>query len=501
MAKDILINVGAAEIRLAVVEDGCLQALSTASTLHDGEGRGASRIGDIVLGRVQRVLPAIQAAFVDIGMERAGFLGAREARALKPGWRALAADAANGDADPDIDELVREGDAVLVQIVKDMIGEKGARLSAALTVPGRLCVLTPFQAGISLSRRIENEAERARLARAGEAALRLSGAEGMILRTNAYGAEAEEVAEEAAHLNALWQGILAAGKAARAPSLIHQDLDPIGRALRDAASLDTRRILIDDAAALRDAQAYCRKSIPDLEGRIALFEGPGALFDAFAIEDEIEILAHSRVSLPCGGWITIEVTEALCAVDVNSGSFTAADNLQEMGRVVNAEAAREVGRQIRLRGIGGVVVIDFIHMQNEVHVGEVLRILEESLTRDGRPVQIAPPSPFGLVEVTRKRVRAPREWRTGEPCPCCGGSGRVRRPGVVALAAIRRLEQTARSAPGQAIRLEAAPEVIDWIEAQGEILRTALATKGVVRLQLVAKAAFARDGFDVGTTA
>lgn len=491
MAQDILINAGAAEIRVAVVEDGRLQALSTAPSLFGDGAREGSRIGDILIGRVQKVLPAIQAAFVDIGMERSGFLGAREARALVSGLP---------EDEADIGDLIREGDAVLVQIVKDMIGDKGARLSTAVTVPGRLCVLTPFQSGIALSRRINDEAERARLTALGEAALRFSGAAGLILRTNAYGAGGEEIAEEAAHLQELWQGIADARARAKVPALLYQDLDPVVRALRDTARPDTARILIDDAGAHAAAIAYCQKAIPALAGRIAPHEGPEALFESFGIEEEIESLMRPQISLPCGGWITIECTEALCAVDVNSGRFTDAANIEDMGLIVNAEAAREVGRQIRLRGIGGVVVIDFIHMTREEHIGEVLRLLEESLARDGRPVQIAPPSPFGLVELTRKRLRDPRERRTGETCACCNGLGRVRRPAAVAMAAIRRIEQSARAAPGHAIRLCAAPEVIGWIEAQGEGLVDALAKKGVARLQLIADVGYARDRFDVGTS-
>jgi ribonuclease G len=489
MAQEILINAGAAEIRVATVEDGRLQALTTATAFGGAQGR----IGEVVLGRVQKLVPAIQAAFVDIGTKQAGFLGCREAKSLTRG----------GEGDCEIGDCVREGEAVLVQIVKDTIGEKGARLSAAVTVPGRLCVLTPFQPGVSLSRRILDEAERARLADLGERVLASGAAAegaGLILRTNAYGAGFDELNEEIEILSEIWRDIVEAKRQARPPVVLHRDLDPVAQTLRDVVRDDTVRILIDDAAAADAARVYCRAALPHMECRIEMFSGPGALFDAYDIETDIEALFHPRVALPCGGWITVEQTEALCAVDVNSGRFTAASGLEDTAATVNLEAAEELGRQIRLRGIGGVIVVDFIHVQNEAVMAAVVRALERSLARDGCPVRIAPLSPFGLVEITRKRLRAARETLTGEPCPACRGHGRIRRSASVAMEVMRQIEAAARAAPGAAIRVTAAPDVIGWIEAQGEPLIAALAKKGAVRIAFVRDAALTREQFDVGTT-
>jgi ribonuclease G len=488
---NLLINAGAAEIRVATVENGRLQALATAPAF----GAASGRIGEIVLGRVQKVVPAIQAAFVDIGIERAGFLGAREAQVLAMG---------GGDREPDIGEMVREGDAVLVQIVKDSIGEKGARLSAAVAVPGRLSVLTPLQPGICLSRRITDEVERARLIEVGTHVLAagvLPEDAGLILRTNAYGAGFDELFDEAEVLGEIWREIETALKGAKPPAVLHCDLDPVARALRDGAGENTSRILIDDRVAVDAARAYCRAAMPQMENRIEYFSGPGALFDAYDIEADIEALFRARVGLPCGGWITIEPTEALCAVDVNSGSFTATSGLEDTGVAVNLEAAEELGRQLRLRGIGGLIVVDFIHMRNEQSAAKVLETLERSLGRDGCPVQIAPISPFGLVEITRKRLRAAREKLTGESCRSCDGAGRIRRPAAVAMDVIRRIEAAARAAPGAAIRVTAAPAVIGWIEAQGEPLKQALAKRGAVKVAFVADDSLIRERFDVGTSA
>ena len=500
MSQEILINVSAAEIRIAVVEDGRLQALSRERTLGaDGEATaGRSFVGDIVLGRVLKVLPAVQAAFVEIGRERAGFLGAREARSLG-GPHDL-----SGEHEPPIGELVREGEEVLVQIVKDPIGEKGARLSASVTIPGRLCVLAPFQPGVALSRRIEDEAERARLAALGEALIAEAGDElvagaGYIFRTAAIGSSLEELREDAIRLAHDWQDILAARRKAKPPALLHRDLGPVARVLRDIVRDDTARILIDDAEAAEAARAFCRRAMPEAEARIALFAGPGALFDLYDLETDIDGLLHPRVPLPCGGWITIEGTEALTAVDVNSGSFTEASGLEDTSLTVNLQAADELGRQLRLRGIGGLIVVDFMHMKEDAHVDRVLEALTQSLSRDGTPVTVSRPSPLGLVEITRKRVREPLRSLLSERCAACAGQGMLRRPDAVAMDVLRRIEASARAAPGKPIHVRAATEIIRWIEDQGESLRAALARKGAANVKFEEDETCSRERYDVAT--
>ena len=495
MAQEILINVGAAETRIAVVENGKLEALSRERTLGDDNQAAAGRspVGDIVLGRVTKVLPAVQAAFVEIGHERAGFLGAREARCLGD---------ASGDHEPAIGELVREGDPVLVQVVKDPIGEKGARLSASVTIPGRLCVLAPYQPGIALSRRIEDETERARLQMLGEALIgeadgELIAGAGYIFRTASIGAGAEELHDDAVRLAQDWRAVLDARRHAKPPALLHRDLDPVARALRDLVRGDTARILIDDAEAGEAARAFCRRAMPEVEPRIALFNGPGALFDD--LETDIDGLMLPRVPLQCGGWIMVEGTEALTAVDVNSGGFTHASGLEDVSLTVNLEAARELGRQVRLRGIGGLIVVDFMHMKEEAHVERVLDALTQSLSWDGAPVTVSRPSPLGLVEITRKRVREPLVARLSESCAACAGQGKLRRPDAVAMDVLRRIETAARAAPGKPIRVHAAPDVIHWIDGQGERLRAALARRGAANLAFEQDTTCSREGFDVAT--
>jgi ribonuclease G len=264
---------------------------------------------------------------------------------------------------------------------------------------------------------------------------------------------------------------------------------------------DTLRILIDDAASVEAARAYCRRAMPETEDRIELFSGPGALFDLYDLEDEIDRLTSPRVPLPSGGWITIESTEALTAVDVNSGSFTASTGLEETSAKVNLEAADEIGRQVRLRGIGGLIVVDFIHLSEAANVTKVLEVLEASISKDHTPTQISPMSEFGLVEITRKRVRDPLVKLMSECCRSCSGHGRKRTRDSVALEVMRRVERTAAVAPGKAILVRAAPEVVRWLEDHNEEVYASLARRGAPRVSFEAHDCYAREGFDVATVA
>ena len=507
MNKEILINAGAGEIRVALVEDGKLQELFLERIigLDDGpvrkrtDGRhGHSLIGNIILGRVQRVLPGMQAAFVDVGLDRAGFLGAREARCLAdlPGF--------DDERAPKISDCVHEGEEILVQVVKDPIGEKGARLSANVTIPGRLLVLVPNQPGIALSRRIEDEAERVRLTALGDAMIgeangTLIPGAGYILRSAATGANLADLKEDAERLAEAWRPVMARRQSAEAPATLYHDLDPVERTMRDEVDASTSRVLIDDRAAAEAARAYCRRAMPDAEAKIEYFAGPGMLFDLYDLDDAIEQLTNPRVPLPSGGWITIEGTEALTAIDVNSGSFTASTGLEETSLKVNLEAAHEIGRQLCLRGIGGLIVIDFIHVNEPDNIQKVLEVLAASLAKDRTPTQISPMSEFGLVEITRKRIRDPLFKLMTECCRPCKGHGRTRTTESVAFEVIRRVERQAAAAPGKPILVRAAPEIVRWLETHGEDVRSGLARRGAPRVQFEMRGEFAREGFDVGT--
>jgi ribonuclease G len=475
MTVEVLIEAGAGEIRVALVADGRLEELSFARRIGDSH----SLIGDMMLGRVQRVMPGMQAAFVDVGLERAGFLALRDALPLAKKDNA------------EIGDCVREGDAVLVQAVKEPIGEKGPRLSASVTLPGHLLVMMPGQKGLMFSRHIA-EADRLSLALLGEQLLaRMGEGAGYIFRTAALGASLDELVEDATRLKEIWEAIGQRRKTARVPSLLHHDLGPIERVLRDCVRGPVARVAIDDAAMAEEARRYCRRVMPEAERLIELVQGPILA----EWEDEIAALSLPKLELPSGGWITIEATEGMTAIDVNSGRFTGG-GLEETSHAVNLEAAREIGRQIRLRGIGGLIVIDFIHMTHAEHVAEIMSALEQSLSFDRAPVMISAMNEFGIVAVTRKRVRESFAHLNGISCPHCRGAGRVASAESAAMAVLRRVEREARAAPGREILAEVPTEVAEWLDAHREEITPKLAQRGAGRVRFVG-GFFPSGGFDV----
>jgi ribonuclease G len=499
MASEVLINVGAAETRVAIVLDGRLSELFLERNVDPGataRGRHGHRLlGNIMLGRVQRVLPGMQAAFIDLGLDKAGFLAAREARCLAdlPSF---------AEHQPCISKCVREGEAIVVQVIKDPIGEKGARLSANVTLPGRLVVLVPNQSGVALSRRIEDEAERTRLMQVVENIAandpRAAQGAGYIVRTAALSSTAEDIAADIARLGDEWRTIQARRNMAKLPATIYHDLDPVERTLRDGVDAETARIVIDDADAYAQARAYAVRAMPEALPKIELFKGPGEIFDQYNIEGALEALLRPRVKLPSGGWITLETTEALTAIDVNSGSYTAATGLEETSLKTNLEAATELGWQLRLRGIGGLIVIDFIHLNEPDNIQQLLDVLTASVARDRVPTQILPMSAFGLVEMTRKRVREPLAKLLTEVCDPCDGHGRIKTVVTVAGELMRRVEREAKARPGTKLAAFASPEVVRWIEAQGPDLVESLRRRAAAGVRFEPRADFERERFDVG---
>jgi len=467
MASDLFINVSPGEIRIAEMRGGRLEALRIAPLL----GREARPLGDIILGRVSRVVPAMEAAFVEIGMERAGFLPLRDAKSL----------AKSGKDEVRISDCVREGDSVLVQVTREPFSEKGAQLSAAIALPGRFLVMTPGKPGIAVSRRIENETRREELLRRGDALRAGVPDAGFIFRTAARDASLDELAADARELAEVWREISDKRKAARPPMVLHSDLGSLERALRDLAG-DVTRIAIDDAAALEAARAYCRKAMPGIVARLAL--APRDLFAREGLEDAIATLSSSRVALPCGGWITIEPTQALTAVDVNSGSFIQSGGRDETSLTVNLEAAAEIGRQLRLRDIGGLIVVDFIQLENDEQTKRIVAALKDSLGADGAASRFSPMSEFGIVAITRQR-RGRHQTAT---CAVCNGTGRAPDAAAQAQEILRMIEREAAANPGAELLVTAAPLVADWFAAhQGEV-REALSRRGAGRVRFEAGA-------------
>ena len=507
--EEVLINAGVGETRIATIVDGRLDQLILERARSVEQGRiGHSLLGNIYLGRVQRVLPGMQAAFVEVGLKRAGFLGAREARCLceLPNFRK--------EELPPISQCVTEGQSLLVQVVKDPIRDKGARLSANITLPGRLLVLVPNQHGVVLSRRIDDEVERARLTQICEAmiarmkninadaASAISGnrpikAGGYIVRTAAIGAHLSELEVDAIRLNDLWRGIETSHQTAQPASCIYYDIDPVEKALRDCVGVNTKRILIDDAEAYAVARGYCDDTMPLMLPRLERHQGPGALFDLYGVEEDLRTALDPIVPLPSGGYVVIETTEALTAVDINSGSYTDATGLEETSERTNMEAAAEICRQLKLRGIGGVIVIDFIHMNRPENIARVLKVLHDGLANDRTPTQISGLSEFGLVEMTRKRTREPLSRRMLEDCRVCGGVGRNRSVAVIGNEILRHIERESAARPGHKIKISTAGDVASWLSDGEDDLIGRMTRRLGVNVLVEPRPGFPRERYEI----
>lgn len=478
MAEEILINVGPILTRVARVFDGELVDLAVEPTGR----RGA--VGNVCLGRVLGVVPALRAAFVDVGLERDGFLSVDDARELAGDRR--------DDRAPSIDRLVREGDAILVQVARDALRDKGARLTTSISLPGRTLIYAPYGTGVALSRRLRDEMERERLAAVLEGLL--GDDEGVIVRTNAEAAGSGELSQELDALRQVWRTILRDADRAAPPAVVHADLGAVGRAVRDLPSSPETTVLVDDAAALADARAYASAVAPALADRMSLHAGGGGLFDRHELEDQVGEVLEPSVPLPGGGRIVIETTTALTAVDVDSRERNRG-HPEEAALRTNLEAAEEVGRQLRLRGIGGAIVIDFIRMRRRENADRVAEALRDALRDDPVPSDVGALSRFGLLEMTRRRAGPALSEILGRTCPVCDGLGLVDTAETAADRILATAEREAEENPGGSLTIFAAPDVIAVLERTvgADALRRRLGCAVVFRRD----ESFAPDRFDV----
>ena len=504
----MLIDVGPGETRIAHLEDSRLVELGFERASADAASEGirrmeGSRVGDIVLGRVRRIQPGMEAAFVDIGEMRNGFLSAKHAA---PQRAPVAEEHAERSPPPGIRALVHEGEARIVQIIKDPIGEKGARLSLCVSLPGRSLILLPEQTTRALSRRIIDEADRARLLSVLEEVAAVVGARhgfaiGLIARTAALEAEPAQLTAEAEALAGRWRAIKEMAGRMSPPALLARDLPPMVAVLRDVVDAETEAVVINDASCLAAAREDAVRLCPSLGQRLKLHGGPVPLFEAYGVEAQIEALAKPYACLGLGGWITLETTEALTAIDVNSGRFEAS-SLEETGFRTNLEAAAEIGRQLRLRGIGGLIIVDFIHMAEPAHIAAVEETLREALAKDRTPAQMTPMSPFGVVEITRKRVREPLSRLLQEHCPSCQGHGLTPSIATLANEALRGVCAAAGAGcPVEGLRLRASPDIAGWLLAREETVLAPLRARLARTIDVVADPALARARYAIETQA
>ena len=472
---EIMCSVVPGEVRAAFLSEGRLLDL-----LIERDG-GAGRVGEVFLGRVQRVIPGMGAAFVDLGIGRDGFLPASDAR--------------RGREERDIAALVTEGEAILVQVTKDAVGDKGPALTANVTIAGRLLVYAPFQDTVAVSHRISDAAERGRLTAAVEAVAEAG--EGFVLRTAAEGVEAEALQADVAEVRARWREIEAARDQAEAPAQLRVELDTVPRILRDHVRQGVERVLIDDADSCAAARGFAQAHLPEIAGLVEHHAGPEPLFARYGLEDEIEGALWPRVTLPSGGGIVIETVEALTAVDVNTARNTGRGRQRETILETNLEAAAEIAHQVRLRNLAGRIVIDFISMEESEDRASVLAALRDAFAGDPQPVRIGGFTSLGLAELTRRRGRPSLDQILREGCQACEGQGRVERPETVAQVILRAVRAEAAADPGTAFALFAAPEVIAALDAEAAPAREKLEATLGRPLVLRGDAELGREAFEI----
>jgi ribonuclease G len=465
MQQDILINWSPQETRVAVVENGAVQELHVERTLERG------LVGNVYLGKVSRVLPGMQSAFIDIGLERAAFLhvadlhinGQGTARHLHAEAGAVGAGNRPHQPPVPIERQVFEGQALMVQVIKDPIGTKGARLSTQISIAGRLLVFLPQDEHVGVSQKIpheQREALRQRLqALVGDKAS--GGGGGFILRTNGEDASDAELAEDIAYLRKTWARIKDAATRLPPTSLLHQDLDLLQRVLRDLAGEETATIRIDSREQHERLLAFGREYMPAAAPKLQLYKGERPIFDLFAIDEEIARALGRRVDLKSGGYLIVDQTEALTTVDVNTGGFVGARNFDDTIFKTNLEAAQAIARQLRLRNLGGIIIVDFIDMGREDHREAVLAEFRKQLARDRVKTMAGGFSQLGLVEMTRKRTRESLAHLLCEPCEACQGQGVLKTARTVAYDILREILREARQFNPREFRIVAAPKVIE----------------------------------------
>lgn len=455
--QDILVNWSPQETRVAIVEHGAVQELHVERTLERG------LVGNIYAGKVARVLPGMQSAFIDIGLERAAFLHVADVQVAGQTGRGHHAE--NGSMPP-IEKLVYEGQTLVVQVIKDPIGTKGARLSTQVSVAGRLLVHLPQDDHIGISQKIGSHELREQL-RQRMATLvgnrETGGGGGFILRTNAEDATDDELAEDIAYLRKTWVTIRALALKSPPGSLLHEDLSLVQRVLRDLVDERTATIRIDSRMQFDLLRSFGQQFTPSAVNRLQHYRGERPIFDLFGIDQEIEKALARRVDLKSGGYLVIDQTEALTTIDVNTGGYVGARNFDDTIFKTNLEAAQAMARQLRLRNLGGIIILDFIDMTRVDHQEQVLMELRKQLARDRTKITISGFTQLGLIEMTRKRTRESLAHMLCQPCPTCGGRGQVKTARSVCYDILREILREARQFNPKEFRVIACPAVIEML--------------------------------------
>ena len=458
MSEDLLVNITPQETRVALMLQGAVQELHIERTSSRG------RAGNIYLGKVVRVLPGMQSAFIDIGLERAAFLHVADI------WEARQHDAATTPVPP-IEKLLFDGQSIMVQVVKDPIGTKGARLSTQISIAGRMLVYLPQDSHIGISQRIENEAERISLKEKLQKLVPEDEKGGFIIRTMAEDASDADLTMDVSYLRKTWNNISQQAKKSAPPSLLFQDLSLAQRVLRDFVNDETATIQIDSRENFVKLTEFANDYTPSVLPKMAHYTGERPLFDLYSVETEIERALGKRVDLKSGGYLIIEQTEAMTTIDVNTGSYVNGRNFDDTIFKTNLEAAHAIVRQLRLRNLGGIIILDFIDMENLEHRESVLAELKKAMSRDRTKVTVSEFSALGLVEMTRKRTRESLAHVLCEICPACTGKGQVKTARTIAYEILRELLREAKQFNPREFRILASQLVIDlFLEEESQHL-------------------------------
>jgi len=497
MTSKMLIESDPHQTRIAILEDDRLTEIFVERHRHRG------LVGNVYKGRVTRVLPGMQAAFVDVGLERDAFLYVSDVASDVESIEELEIEEprpeeppAHHAPAPSIDELLKPGQEIIVQVVKDPLPNKGARISTHVTLPGRYLVLLPTVRHFGVSRRIEDEAERERLL---TLISQLSGNNGgLIVRTVGESKGPEEFESDFAYLSRLWEKIRHRASRVSAPTLLHQDLDLALRVVRDLLRPDFSVLWVDGEETYERIVEFLDQVQPSLVGKVKLFRQGATLFEQFGIEEQIEAALKSKVWLKSGGYIVINPTEALVAIDVNTGRFVGQSNLEDTVLQTNLEAVQEIVRQIRLRDLGGIIVIDLIDMIEPEHREQVFAALDGELKKDRAKTKMLAISEFGLVEITRKRSRANLERLLTQPCPYCSGRGRVKSVATICLNLRKELlHLRGRFGQQPELLLRVHPEVARALQQEERAILDELERSLGVRILLQSDPELHHERFDV----
>lgn len=445
MSEEIFINVAPQEVRVAVVQNGAIQEL------HIERACTRGLVGNIYLGKVTRVLPGMQSAFIDIGLERAAFLHIADVWQARDTQTPL----------PAIEKMLFEGQALMVQVIKDAIGTKGARLSTKISIAGRSLVFLPHDQHIGISQKITGEENREQFRQHLQALLPDNIPGGFIARTQAEDATDAELISDAAYLRKIWQTLIDLARTRSAPTLLHQDLSLSQRVLRDFVTDSTQQICIDSHENFLQLNSFCEQYMPAVVTKLKHYLGERPIFDLYSIEEEIERALSRRVDLKSGGYLIIDQTEALTTIDVNTGGFVGSRNFDDTIFKTNLEAAHMIARQLRLRNLGGIIILDFIDMENTNHREQVLAELQKALAYDRTRCSVNGFSHLGLVEMTRKRTRESLAHILCEPCPTCLGRGEIKTARTVCYSILREIMRESRQFNPREFRILAPPAVID----------------------------------------